>query len=452
MTKHAPPSQKPTRFLTFVKIGAVLSGMLMLGAGAQLLSIHASLADGQQGSADLSCIVKGQWLDPAKGTLLSPKDVVSGLAKKPVVLLGETHDDADHHRWQLQMLAALHGANPNMVIAFEMFPRRVQPVLDRWTRGELTTHDFLKQAEWTKVWGIATQDYMPLFHFARMNHIPMVAMNVDRTVVGKISKEGLEALSPEEREGVSDPAQPPEAYLTYLTDIYGRHSMKGNKLVHGDKKDPSVKDDSPEEATEEKTDTRNDPAFIRFSTAQAFWDRAMAEAIHKVRTAGGNPLVVGIVGRGHLQYRHGIPHQLADLGIKDAAVALPGDASLDCNRLKDSDGQHVANLIFGMGDHRSMAAGYHGQPSEPRMMLGVVIKPNEVGGVLVERVLENSVAETTGIKVGDVIVKAAGQPMADPAELIATIGKQAPGTWLPLLLKREDDYIDAVAKFPPLHS
>jgi hypothetical protein len=51
---------------------------------------------------------------------------------RDVLLLGEQHDDADHHQWQLQVLAGLHALRPEMIIGFEMFPRRVQPVLDRW--------------------------------------------------------------------------------------------------------------------------------------------------------------------------------------------------------------------------------------------------------------------------------------------------------------------------------
>jgi uncharacterized iron-regulated protein len=29
------------------------------------------------------------------------------------VLLGEQHDDEDHHRWQAQVLAGLHALRPN---------------------------------------------------------------------------------------------------------------------------------------------------------------------------------------------------------------------------------------------------------------------------------------------------------------------------------------------------
>ncbi len=69
--------------------------------------------------------------------------LLAAMAGRAVVLLGEQHDDMDHHRWQLQTLATLHTLRPRMVIGFEMFPRRVQPVLDRWVAGELTEAEFL---------------------------------------------------------------------------------------------------------------------------------------------------------------------------------------------------------------------------------------------------------------------------------------------------------------------
>jgi uncharacterized iron-regulated protein len=65
-----------------------------------------------------------------------------------------------------------------MLLGLEMFPRRAQPVLDRWVAGELTEAELLTQTEWSKVWGFDPSLYLPLFEFARMNRVPMVALNV----------------------------------------------------------------------------------------------------------------------------------------------------------------------------------------------------------------------------------------------------------------------------------
>lgn len=59
--------------------------------------------------------------------------------------------------------------------------------------------------------------------------------------------------------------------------------------------------------------------------AQQTWDRAFACNIARHLDQPNPPLVVGIIGRGHLEYRYGTPFQLADLGIKGCAVLLPSD-------------------------------------------------------------------------------------------------------------------------------
>src|SRR4051812_25118982 len=68
-------------------------------------------------------------------TPVAPGQVITDMAQREVVLLGEEHTNADHHRWQLHTLAALHAQRPRMVIGFEAFPRRAQPVLDQWVAG-----------------------------------------------------------------------------------------------------------------------------------------------------------------------------------------------------------------------------------------------------------------------------------------------------------------------------
>jgi hypothetical protein len=39
--------------------------------------------------------------------------------------------------------------------------------------------------------------------------------------------------------------------------------------------------------------------------------------------------------------------------------------------------------------------------------------------------------------------------MAEPADLITVIQRQAPGTWLPLSIERNGSQVELVARFPP---
>jgi uncharacterized iron-regulated protein len=211
-----------------------------------------------------------------------------------------------------------------MVIGFETFPRRVQPVLDQWTAGHLTPRQFLERVEWEKIWTVPAALYLPLFEFARLNRIPMAALNVDRTLTMEISRNGWNAVPEEQREGVSRAAPALRPYEDSLFEVFKHHS------TGDDKRSPS----------------RDDPGFRRFVEAQTTWDRAMAEALASRLGAPGTsrPLVVGIMGSGHVQHGYGVPHQLRDLGIENSATLLPIDASTPCAELNPA----LADAVFAL--------------------------------------------------------------------------------------------------------
>ena len=163
------------------------------------------------------------------GGKITEAEVIAKAARRSAVLLGEMHDNAEHHQWQLQALAALHVARPDMVIGFEMFPRRVQKALDQWVAGDLTEAQFLAAADWGTVWSTDANLYLPLFHFARMNRIPMVALNIDTRLRRTVASKGFAAVAEKDREGVTPPAAPSAAYLGYLLPIYGEHDRGGKK-------------------------------------------------------------------------------------------------------------------------------------------------------------------------------------------------------------------------------
>lgn len=242
----------------------------------------------------------GTWIAPATGETVRHNDLLERLSHKQAVLLGETHDRYDIHRWQLHVTAGLYARNANIVVGFEMFPRSTQPVLNAWVAGDLDNEAFLDKVGWQAVWGFPADLYMPIFDFCRQFKVPMKALNCRRALVSEVGKLGWAAIPPGDRDGVT-PAKPATpAYRQYLFDITGGGSPA-------------------REAT-----SAEDPAFDRFVRAQQTWDRAFACNIAEAHGDDGS-LVVGIIGRGHLEYGHGTPYQLADLGLADVAVLLPSD-------------------------------------------------------------------------------------------------------------------------------
>jgi uncharacterized iron-regulated protein len=354
------------------------------------------------------CVPVGAWVDP--GSREMRVDLVAALARRAVVLLGESHDEAEHHRWQLHTIAALFSHQPDMVLGFEMFPRRVQSVLDRWSKGELNEAAFLREVDWSRIWGFDAELYLPLFHFARMHRLPMLALNVDWETNRRVAEQGLTVPS-SEREGVGDPASASPSYRDRLFEAFKQH--------------PDRSDDASADSEQ----------FSRFVQAQLFWDRAMAEVIAGARRNERRPLVVGIMGSGHVEYRDGVPHQLAALGVDDVAIALPWHAGADC----PAHDPRIADVLFGLAPPTVTRA--------PPPRLGVVVSAAETG-VRVERVVSQSIAEAMGLQVGDVIEDAAGVGVRRPADLVAVIQRQVPGTWLPLSVRRGEQGLEMVARFP----
>lgn len=252
-----------------------------------------------------ACVEPGTWSIPTEhgARPVAARELIERLRGAAVVLLGESHDSAEHHRWQLHTLAALHAQQPALVLGFEMFPRSSQPALERWVAGELGESEFLAESRWSEVWGFDAALYSPLFHFARMHRLPMRALNVERSLVRRIGREGWEAVPASEREGVGLPAPADAAYERELHEVYRRH---------GDK--PKVPDDA---------------GFRRFVAAQLTWDRAMAEAIQEALQRHPGRRVVAILGRGHAA-PGAVPHQLRALGVAPTAVLLPWDIEPGC--------------------------------------------------------------------------------------------------------------------------
>jgi hypothetical protein len=78
----------------------------------------------------------------------------------------------------------------------------------------------------------------------------------------------------------------------------------------------------------------------RSSSGTAPWPKAITDARRDAR----QPLVVGIMGSGHIEYGNGVPHQLAALGVNCVAAALPWPADTDYP-IHDPP---IADVLFGV--------------------------------------------------------------------------------------------------------
>lgn len=258
------------------------------------LLLSACAADPGTPAAGSACPGSGAWLDPSTRLAVAEEAVFDRAGTAGIVLLGEVHDDPAQHAWQLRVISALHARGRPLVIGVEMLPRSAQPELDAWVAGRLGETRFLEAVRWSETWGHDAALYLPVFRFARDHRIPMLALNVDRSLVAKVARSGWQAVPSAERQGIGDPAPPADAYLRFLRAVFAEHA--GGQ------------------------DSADGGRFERFAQAQLTWDRAMAEAIAAGAASRPTATAVGIAGRGHVEHGWGIPRQLEDLGA--AATVL----------------------------------------------------------------------------------------------------------------------------------
>jgi len=269
------------------------------------------------GTAANDCAVSRGWSIPG-GESIDGDVLLDSIAQRTAVLLGERHDSAAHHQWQLDTLRALHLRRPFLVLGLEMFPRRVQPALDGWLRGELDEAEFLEQSDWANVWRFDPDLYMDIFRYARDHGIPMRALNVEAAFTRSVGRTGFDATPVDQREGVTRPAEASKRYARWLDQVFRIHRP-------------------PEERGDGGT-------LAHFIDAQLVWDRAMAQGIREAIVEHPDALVVSLIGSGHLRHGDGVAHQLEDLGVSDHATLLPWDQGSDCRDLVAG----MAHAIFGL--------------------------------------------------------------------------------------------------------
>jgi len=178
------------------------------------------------------------------------------------------------------------------------------------------------------------------------------------------------------------------------------------------------------------------PEFKRFVEAQLTWDRAMAQALAGAKREFSDATIVGVLGSGHVADGHGVPHQLKDLGVTILTTLIPESVDTACRLV----GTSYADIVFTLPPTDKLSA-----PERPR--LGVLLVQGD-GAPRINNVARGSVAEAVGLQTGDHVVRAAGLETRNPDDLVEIVGRQAPGTWLPLSIRRDGQEIDLIAKFP----
>jgi uncharacterized iron-regulated protein len=129
---------------------------------------------------------------------LDAQALAAALARQPVVLLGEVHDNTAQHAARAAALRQWVGAGARPALAFEQFDRERQADIDRARReappaGRSRAEHLIAQASSPRVaWDWAL--YRPYVELALEYELPIVAANMSRADASRVASQGFGAV------------------------------------------------------------------------------------------------------------------------------------------------------------------------------------------------------------------------------------------------------------------
>jgi uncharacterized iron-regulated protein len=140
----------------------------------------------------------GRIWDVSQRRWLEEPALTVELAKARFVLLGEQHDNADHHRLQASLVRALAGTGRHPALAFEMLDVDQQAPVDAALAKEPGNPDAIAQAvDWAHSGWPDWALYRPIFAAGLERGLPIVAANLPKAQGKALAFNGTSALPAE---------------------------------------------------------------------------------------------------------------------------------------------------------------------------------------------------------------------------------------------------------------
>ncbi len=222
-----------------------------------------------------------------EGRQVSLDELIGRLSETDVVFLGEYHDDAVGHAFQLEVFKEAYtrfGKERTVALSMEMFERDVQYIVDEYLRDQISEEHFLASS---RPWKNYKTDYRPLVEFAKEKRLAVIAANAPRRYVNMVSRSGrnsLDSLSKEARNTL--PPLPYGVSSAAYTDKF-RSLMSQMPAASGENSN-----------------------IDKILESQTLWDASMGYSISRFLKKARNPLVVHLNGGFHTESRLGTPEQL----------------------------------------------------------------------------------------------------------------------------------------------
>jgi len=264
-----------------------------------LLALLAACRTGVTGSSWQSPVGRehqlvGRIWDVAAGRFVDEATLTARTARARYVLLGEKHDNPDHHVLQARLLRALTAAGRRPAVAFEMLTPSQAGALSRHLVARPRDASGIGEAvNWKASGWPAWSMYEPIAQAALEAGLPIVVANLDPERVRAVSRQGLAALDAAlaQRHGLDQPL-PADVRTSMVEEIRDSHCGHASESLV--------------------------TAMIAVQRAR---DAQMAEAL---LTAAGSDGAVLIAGAGHVRNDRDVPAYVRRIapGVRTASVAF----------------------------------------------------------------------------------------------------------------------------------
>jgi uncharacterized iron-regulated protein len=226
----------------------------------------------------------GRIYDVAQQRFVTPLAVETALARASLVVVGETHDNRDHHALEAQLLHEFGAAHPGARVGFEMLDADQAVALVR-PPAPANANELAERVGWASSGWPDFALYRPVFEAAFADRLPIVAAHPN----GASVRASLQAVAPEEA-----------------------------SALHLDQPLPAAQQ-AAQQAEIREAHCGHAPAAMvtAMQRAQSYKDAFMA---HSILRAGLPALLVS--GRGHARKDRGVPVFWQRGGRASLSVAL----------------------------------------------------------------------------------------------------------------------------------
>jgi uncharacterized iron-regulated protein len=234
----------------------------------------------------------GRIWDVAAAHFIERMTLTERLTGGRFVLLGEKHDNPDHHRLQAWVLQTLIDAGRRPAVGFEMFNLDDVPAIARHlARHPTDAAGIAEVVNWHRSGWPDWTLYQPIVEMALQGGLQLIATNISPATARALGRGSLEAMDAKlMAQWRLEGPLPPDVQATMATDIREAHCGY---------------------AAEERID-----AMILVQRAR---DAQMAASLV---TAGGADGAVLIAGAGHARRDYGVPVYLAQQAPGASTISL----------------------------------------------------------------------------------------------------------------------------------